>query len=200
MIKSEVMNEPCQIVNPMSGIDALCIKLYKEKSAKMQDDNIEQLFKMLTIRENEPVTMKFAGQLFNKANSLAQSSRCKNGRLLEEIMEQLLKDVGITFLRQVSHNSDGLICKPKVGHSVHDIVVNAKLGDKLSEKTIISCKTSVRERYKQDGDLPAKKVYMVTFDRLSPRTIENYQKKNMHMVCIGKDGALDKMFEDLLLE
>ena len=131
--------------------------------------------------------------VYAKCVSIHQSHNSTNGSFLEKIIEDLLTARGIPFLRQVS-DQGGVISAKKRG-CVHDIIIDAKLGDSLKDKIVISCKTSLRERYKQDGHLLAKEVCMVTFDH--PRTLDKY---GVNIVSIGKDDALEKLLSRLAAE
>lgn len=127
--------------------------------------------------------------VYAKCISLYNSNNSLSGGVLEKIVEGLLKERGVPFLRQKATDADGTIIAQKRG-SVHDIIIDAKLGDNIKDKVIVSCKTSLRDRYKQDGNLNAKSVYMVTFD--APKDFKKYTDMGIHVVTVGT-GALEAM-------
>lgn len=136
-----------------------------------------------------------AETVFNKCISLHQSQNQKNGTYLEHIIENLLRVYEIPFLRQVS-DADGIIIPPGPRMGTHDIILDAKFGDAIKDKIIISCKASIRERYKQDRHLGAKKVYLVSFEH--KHTLPS--RFGIEVVTIGNNGALKKLLEGLAVE
>ena len=171
-------------------------KVFLERFNKAANNANDLADIMRLLKVSQPPTLKIAEDLYNKCNGIAQSRRTRRGKMFEAVLEEMLKDRGIPFLKQVSHNADGIITASKRG-TVHDIIVNAQLGDALSEKIIVSCKASLRERYKQDANLPCRKLFMVTLDKVPQAKNHKYAAMGVNIVCVGQDGSLDSMFEEL---
>lgn len=172
--------------------DSVFMKRYEQHVGKTED--LSEIMSMLTLTSNRPPTLAFVEQVYNKCNSIAQSRRSRRGKAFETVLEDTLRDRGIPFITQASHNAEGIIVKGKKG-VVHDFIVDARIGDSLKDKIIISCKTSLRERYKQDANLPCRKIYMVTLDKVAAKT--KYEAVNLHIVSIGQDAALENMIRDI---
>lgn len=136
----------------------------------------------------------YAKQVYTACNSIAQRQRARRGKIFEKIIERMLEQRNIPYISQVSLDNNGVISQKKRGY-VHDIIVNAKIGDKLSQKIVISCKTSLRERYKQDTKIPCRLMYMVTLDNVE--CCKKYSDAGIKVVSIGTDNALEKMMQEL---
>lgn len=159
-------------------------------------DSLSRLFHMLRMHDG-PIDYTYTERVYNTANSIAQGNRSKRGKALEDAMASLLMDLHIPFVSQVSHNDQGLLTSKKRG-CVHDIVLYAKMGDPIRDKIVVSCKTSVRERYKQDGIVPCKKLFLVTVDRASTRNNQKYKDIGIYMVHVGHDQALERMLQEVV--
>lgn len=93
-------------------------------------------------------------QIYNKSISIFQSNKCNSGKLFEKHVEQLLTENEISFRSQVSINDDGFILGTTKTHttSIVDIIVGDVVdGTHISDYIVLSCKTTCRERWKQDG-------------------------------------------------
>lgn len=130
--------------------------------------------------------------IYDVCVSLHNSFNSRSGKLLETSIEEILTTRKIPFLRQVSVKNG--IISPKKRGAVHDIIIDAKLGDNIRDKVMISCKTSVRDRYKQDGKIDAKKLYLFTYDR--PSDFEKYIEVGITLITIG-NGALEAIMTEL---
>ena len=95
-------------------------------------------------------------KLYATSISTFQSRKCKNGKGFESVIENQLRVNGIPFVSQVAINKCGIILGTgtTVGDHAHtlDILVGANSIDLIKGKhihdyTVISCKTSVRERW-----------------------------------------------------
>jgi flagellar hook-basal body complex protein FliE len=181
--------------------DAELKKRFEDNVKGYEDDPILQLTKMLeqaNLQDDAAAKVKLAKEVYSFANSAAQRNRNKRGKAFEAALESMLTELKIPFIRQVSHDNTGKIKSDKRG-VVHDIVIDAALGDMLQDKIIISCKTSLRERYKQDSLVPCKKMYMVTLDRVSERTMAKYDKI-CELVMIGENNALQNMLSEIMAQ
>jgi hypothetical protein len=98
-------------------------------------------------------------KLYATSISIFQSRKCKNGKGFESVIEDQLRVNGIPFVSQVAINKHGIIIGTgtTVGGHAHtlDILVGANSidlikGKHIDDYTVISCKTSVRERWNQD--------------------------------------------------
>ena len=162
--------------------DQDCLKEFQTRIQNLRTESVRELSKL---RWNFSFT---DDELFDKAVSVHQSGMSRRGRILEEIIEGLLRQRGVPFLTQVSDQSG--IISPKKRGFVHDIIIDANLGDKLEDKIIVSCKTSIRERYKQDKNLKCKKLYLVTMEKVKDR--EKYISNGITIVTVGT-GELESM-------
>lgn len=170
----------------MNTADALAIQTYEQCTRVRKDEGLTAISELITHGASP-------SEIYAKCVSIHQSRNSTNGAILEKIVEEALTRHGIPFLRQVS-DQNGIISTKKRG-SVHDIIIDAKLGDNIKNKIVLSCKTSLRERYKQDGHLIAKEVYMITFD--DPKTLTKYENGGITIVTIGKDDAFEKLLKAL---
>jgi hypothetical protein len=98
-------------------------------------------------------------QLFNTSVSIFQSEKCKGGKGFESIIENQLRINDIPFVPQVAIDKNGIIIGTGTTIENHahtlDILVGANSVDSIKGKYIkdyivISCKTTVRERWNQD--------------------------------------------------
>lgn len=97
--------------------------------------------------------------LFNTSVSIFQSGKSKYGKCFESVIENQLRVNGIPFVSQVAINKTGIIIGTgtTVENHAHtlDILVGADSidlikGKHIKDYTVISCKTTVRERWNQD--------------------------------------------------
>lgn len=98
-------------------------------------------------------------KLYKAAISTFQSGKCKNGKGFESVIENQLRVNSIPFVSQVAINKCGIIIGTGTtvkGHAhTLDILIGADSiehiqGTHISKYVVISCKTSVRERWNQD--------------------------------------------------
>jgi hypothetical protein len=99
----------------------------------------------------------FMNELYDINISIHQSSQCTGGTNFENLISDKLNQNGIQFREQVVIDENGIIkafntttikdCFHKV-----DIVVgeNIEIGRSIEEFMVLSCKTTCRERWKQD--------------------------------------------------
>lgn len=143
------------------------------------------LRKMLP-REN--VNEEIAASIYKTCVGLNQQNRAKKGKMLEKCIEDVLVENKIPFLSQVVVDTTGVIHAVKgrrKGVHVHDFVINASFGDTIQNKMILSCKTSLRERWRQDANLQCAKMYMITMDTCSKHVMESLRENNIELVVVG---------------
>lgn len=124
-------------------------------------------------------------KMYKACNSIAQSKRQRSGQAFEATVADAFDQKGISYLSQVCI-IDGRIARKKHGYHVYDFVLNAEYGDSCQDKIMISCKTSLRERYLQDQHVPCSKMVLITLDRVKPAVREKIARAGMDLVCIGE--------------
>ncbi len=133
-------------------------------------------------------------QIYQQCITLHQSSVSKRGRALEDAVAQLFVSCDIPYLRQACVNRDGKIIRAKKGHHRHDFVIQARVGDMLHNKIVVSCKTSLRERFLQDANVPCHKLFMVTMDSSSLGKLEALQTEHrIHLILVPSKNMTSSM-------
>jgi hypothetical protein len=145
-------------------------------------------------------------QLCNNINSHFQSQRCKNGGIFEKCVEEILSNKGILFQRQVLVDKDGRVADTKVNNKIVDIVIgNPVVGDHISNYTVISLKTSTRERSSEDDWTKVHKPKLYIYGTLksdypSPEKFEESEFRKL-MCVVPKEHDTRKFklrFNDLI--
>ena len=125
---------------------------------KIQENKTEKEIKVIEkLKKIHPgLANEFYLQFYRESVSLHQSSNQKNGSFLEKIVVELLDKDNIPYKEQVTIDQDGNIVgfqlkKEKCYHII-DFVIgeNISIGDSITQHTVISCKTTCRERWTQD--------------------------------------------------
>jgi hypothetical protein len=125
----------------------------KNESNKIIINNLRSALPSCTFSEQELL------KLYDTAISTFQSGKCKNGKGFESVIENQLRVNSIPFVSQVAIDKCGRIIGTGTtveGHAhTLDILIGADLiehikGKHISNYGVISCKTSVRERWNQD--------------------------------------------------
>lgn len=143
------------------------------------------------ILPREIISEEDANNVYKMCVGINQKYRAQKGKLLEKCIEDVLKENNIPYLSQVTVDPAGVIhalrgkCK---GIHIHDFIVNASFGDTIDDKIIISCKTSLRERWRQDANVKCAKMYMITMDVCSKHVMESLEQNNVALVVIGNTG------------
>lgn len=113
-----------------TNIDELCVNQFNESQQKLHDEIVNELL-------NSSITFDkdFALSIYSKSNSIAQSHRVVRGKLFEHIIENILIDCNIPFMKQVVVDDHGMIIqRTNTRHKIiHDIVIDANIGDRLSD-------------------------------------------------------------------
>lgn len=142
---------------------------------------------MELVRKGEShVTPQDTQDLYDLCNGLAQSVRCCNGRILETAIKTELERHAIPFLEQCSITEAGIVSKSRRGHT-YDFIIGSDVGEPVTNAVILSCKSSVRERYLQDcNNLPCKEMYLITLDRVTQQ--EKFKRHKMHIVTVCRQA------------
>lgn len=103
------------------------------------------------LRQSSPLLRSASDDELNVIYKTSVSCfQSKSGDFLETHIETLLTNAGIPFKSQVHLNSDGIIVESR-GCTIPDIVFGTpRVGDHISNYTVLSLKTTSRERAKLD--------------------------------------------------
>ena len=103
-----------------------------------------------------------------------QRKKSKNGRGLEDLIRELLTSHRIPFRTQVTIDKNGRIVGDKQKrdkcHHIVDFVIGDSIdaGKSITDFQVVSCKTTARERWKQDDwtlrQLPLKYIFLTLSD------------------------------------
>jgi len=143
-------------------------------------------------------------KMYNKAISLFQGLKVSRGKSFEEAVEHELSASNIPYLRQATIDPDGNIVatsKNKKGMRKPDIIINAKVGDNIRDKIIISMKYSLRERKYEDTSVAqlCKQLYLLTVQvKNEEREYEELLKHNIHLVVVDGKHTLDECFKNII--
>jgi hypothetical protein len=166
---------------------AKCLKDYDESNnphAKIQD--------VCKTKLNKPmdVSIEDAKIIYDACISLFQSNKSKKGKTFERIIEDMFADEGVPFLSQGHVATNGMIVHNKRGqHGIRkpDFILDAKIGDSIQDKTIVSTKLSLRERKNQDINIASKckRVYLLSANKDDERQASALQQHNMELYVVG---------------
>lgn len=150
--------------------------------------------------------------LFNQCVSLRQKYTQKNGKTLEDIIENILQSNSISYAKQVSIDKAGCIVNDKANKNGCQHIVDFVIGDvrdakSITDYVVLSCKTTCRERWTQDNwTLTHKpKMYLlVTLNADYPpmkRFQECFERKVVTLYPKKKDDRMFPMcFNSLVTE
>lgn len=192
-------------------MNRIIIKWKNDQEEKKNEDIINKLKTILG--DNTSLSNKQILELFNKSVSISQSNKCSSGKKFESEIEKILDNERIPYQKQVSIDNNGVIIGTGtnvdgVAH-VLDIVVGDGIfiGANITEFIVISCKTSVRERWNQDEwtkTYPPKLYYLSTvsddypqpqkFDESSKRKVVTIQPK------VKDRRVFDYDFDDMIID
>lgn len=135
--------------------------------------------------------------LYNIAVSIHQSKCSRSGKDLENTIGALLTSHNIPYITQACvHPTEGTIVPAARGLHRHDIILDAKIGDAIRDKIIISCKVSLRERFLQDANVPCKRLYMVTKDDRAMKKKD--ELRNIHEIhLIHMSQSMDEWIREI---
>lgn len=161
-----------------------------------------------------PLQDKILIALYNKSISIHQTNMQGNGKFFEIdiVVSELIKH-NIPFKQQVTIGENGIIVgfnekKKKCDHII-DFVIgnNIEVGESIIEYKVLSCKTTCRERWRQDDwsftYVPLKYILLTTSNDypLSDRFRETEQRKIITCYPRLKDDRKYKLnFEHLINE
>lgn len=115
--------------------------------------------------------------------SQIQASKVHAGKELEDKVTKALKKLRWSFGNQVCVLDNKVIPKRQKGCHVVDFVVpKPKVGDDLSKFTVISTKTTTRERFSQDKHLQCQRLIQITHDGC-----KNTEASNEDLIVILRD-------------
>lgn len=165
--------------------------------AMAEEDPIsrEQKLKELYVSSNIFDTM------YTTFESIVQSSKVNAGRFLEKSIEDYLDKHDISYEKQVGCQNGIIVgTKRKGGVDVIDIVIpKPVVGDTISCYILLSAKTTLRERWKQDLHIPARYKVFVTYEA------NDYRKaavgRDVHFVHLKKgeeEAGLDTFLPTLV--
>ena len=185
-------------------IDDQILQVIKSRSSASENEHIA----LLRIKNPKlsHLTDDEIKQLCNNINSHFQSQRCKNGGIFEKCVEEMLSKKGIAFKRQVPVDKDGFIADTKVNNKIVDLVIgNPVVGDHISKYTVISLKTSTRERSSEDDWTKVHKPKLYIYGTLksdypSPEKFEESEIRKL-MCVVPKEHDTRKFklrFNDLI--
>lgn len=128
----------------------------------------------------------FMDEIYNVNKSITQSLRATTGKDFEKCIETILDKYNVPFSRQVKVNKDTHIIQKRSGntHALDIVIPPVKYGDDIDNYIVLSCKTSLRERYLQDSTY--RKCYIITCD-----TKTNSSK---NIIYIRRNGSQFKEF------
>ena len=90
-------------------------------------------------------------EIYDINKSVTQSLRATTGRDFENCIEMMFMKYKIPYSRQVCIGHNGIVCKTKnKGHTADFVIPCIEIGEAISKHYIISAKTTVRERFRQD--------------------------------------------------
>lgn len=150
--------------------------------------------------------------LFKKLNSCQQYSRDRNGRMFEDIIADALILNNVPFKRQVDIDDIGRITadiktsrSDDCHHRLDFVVGDVRPNTNISEYTVLSCKTSCRERWKQDDwslTSSPKMFYLLTLSNDYPPSAKFQESSTRKMITCSpkkKDGRFHQEdFDDLM--
>lgn len=145
---------------------------------------------------------------YAKAVSVHQSSISKHGKRFEKFCEDILTEKGIPFSRQVPIDTEGnitLTTRSRLHHVLDIVVGNVVNGENIRNYSVVSCKTTCRERWTQDEKWsltnPPKVYVLATLSDDYPKTDRFAESDRRYIVTcnprIRDDRIYKKSFEDL---
>ena len=136
--------------------------------------NLEEFREVWYSEKEDKKGVKF---LYNMFMSISQARKSSAGRTFEKTIEKIHSDNGIITLNQKWVDSDGLIYddKPKKSVHKHDCLIPFGNSNNICDMIVVSKKTSLRERFRQDLDstTSCKKVIFITRETPSSGAIKS---------------------------
>ena len=171
-----------------------------------KNNTIDELKKIMPTVDNDKIL-----QFYNRSISIQQSINKSNGIFLENILNNFLDKNNISYKKQVSIDKNGLIIgfhKQKCYHII-DFVIgkNIEINKLINDYTVISCKTTCRERWTQDDwtfSIKPKLYILLTIANDYP-SADRFREDNYRKIITCKpkkndDRQFKLNFEDLISE
>jgi len=144
--------------------------------------------------------------LFARLNSRQQYSRDRNGRLFEQLVADVLNENGLLFQRQVDIDEYGFVVgyeknnkTEKCYHRLDFVVGDVQLNADIRNCFVLSCKTSCRERWKQDDwslTCPPRGYFLLTLSDDYPPS-KKFQESNQRKIVTNVPKKRDdRLFKD----
>ena len=194
---------------PLYDNQWLCTQLSLYRSKK----HCENISAMKTVLPNVDISDTDMDKLFRKAISIHQTNKNQNGQFLESLVREILMSENIPFQEQVIINQSGNIVdsseKRKPCYHIIDFVLGKEIkpGRNIQEYTVLSCKTTCRERWTQDNwtlRFHPRQYILITTSNDYPNH-ERFQEGKCRKIITCKpkrnDDRMYKLdFQDLLSE
>ena len=181
--------------------------LYEEKK------HSESITQMKMVLPNLSISDDDMNKLSHKAVSIHQAAKNRNGQFLESLLRQMLVSENIPFQEQVTINQEGNIVdsseKRRPCYHILDFVIGEQIipGRNIREYTVLSCKTTCRERWTQDNwtlRFPPQQYFLITTSNDYPNSERFHESGVRKMItCNPKryDERIYKLnFQDLISE
>lgn len=140
------------------------LRYYKLRA---QDKSLSSIFKNIDRMYDSGIL----DAIYDVNKSITQSLRAQTGKVLETIVQEALTARRVSFAAQVAVSGDPphtLVGKKHDRKRVLDFVLPAPTKD-LRKSIVISCKTSLRERFTQDAHVACAKRVLVTYQKDTAR-------------------------------
>lgn len=138
-------------------------------------------------------------KIYETCISIHQKNNHTKGHNLENVISEMLDAYGISYKRQATIDQDGIIIPTNKNGRRYDFIIDARYGDALSQKIVLSCKRSLRERFMQDANIPCKKLYMITMEQKNTKFVDRLRTEfGIHLIMVGGPKAAN--FESLVSE
>jgi hypothetical protein len=148
----------------------MCLKHSQQKCLcvkKNKNCNINGIIDLSKLKDKEYVSNLYENGvldgLYNIMQSVTQSLRSSTGYAFENIIESIFKKNDITYSSQVKLNDNHI-----VDFTIPCFEKNSDIVD--FKGIIISCKTSLRERYLQDKYIKCETIY-ITMDQVDKKNV-----------------------------
>lgn len=162
-------------------------KIIESLTARIQEieDEKYNIFYNSIQNINSKITFEESKTIFNIANSVRNSNVSRKGKMFENIIEQILKDNDLNYMKQVNINVDnGVFIETRTSHIIDFVIHPNKdkniIGSDIRECIILSCKFSCRERYKEDDiikQLSPLKYYLLVATNDYPKKFVDNEKQ-----------------------
>lgn len=164
-------------------MDVISELLWKEKKqrdlVRAYKFSVEYLKTPLNLEEFERVwysendDKKGQKNLYNMCMSIFQSRKSTAGNSFEKYLERLFEQNNIKFLLQHHVDIEGNIFKSKPKKSVHklDFIITYENSKNIRDCIIVSVKTKLRERWRQDLDQKDKCIKLIYVTKEIPSSI-----------------------------